>query len=128
MTDGEARMPVTMTDEAREYLYSSGPESAKLPQALSEAFQLEALSVIITMKMAAKNDMIPSIDKGKALLVTRISPSNPLPIPVVLPPFVIYTNADDLLEMRRGNIYGFNALKTAQEYVRLYRQYYKDAL
>ncbi len=126
----EERMPVTMTDEAKEFLYSSGPESAKFPQALSEAFQLESLSVVIDMEIIPKDAIFKTFshETDQRLIVTSVKPSEDIVLPVVMPPFTIYTNADDLKQMRVGNIYGFNALKTAAEYVRLYRQHYKDAL
>ncbi len=124
----EDRMPVEMTDEAREFMYSSGPESAKFPQALSEVFQIANLPVSIKMSIADKDTIFKTNEKDQQVIVTEVNPTVELSVPVVMPPFVIYTNADDLKQMRTGNIYGFNALKTAQEYTRLYRQHYKDAL
>jgi hypothetical protein len=125
---GEERMPVTMTEDAREFMYSSGPESAKFPQALAEAFQVSSLPVTIAMSLTKKNDIIPTNDRDEMLIVTEVNPTVDLNMPVVIPAFAMYTNSDDLKQMRHGAVYGFNALKTAVECVRLYRQHYKDAL
>lgn len=124
----EDRMPLIMTEDAREFLYSSGPESAKFPQALSEAFQLASLPVSIAMSIKNKNYIVPTSEPDAEFIVTEVNPTVNLDLPVVMPSFVMYTNSDDLKQMRHGTVYGFSALKTAQECVRLYRQHYKDAV
>lgn len=123
----EERMPVNMTEEAREFMYSSGPESAKFAQALGEAFQLAALPVTITMSTIDKNDLFATTTSGEMLIKTQVDPVEKIGLPVVMPSFIMYTNSDDLKQMRGGTIYGFNALRTAQECVRLYRQHYRIA-
>jgi len=120
------RVPVEYTGAGYEAVMTSGQEGVKLPQALGEIFAKEGLDVTITIDCDRKSKFFPGCDTEKVLLTIirpRIAPATKFD----KDPLVIYTNLDDLAELRIGRHYGFNAANTAKEFVRSYKQYYEIA-
>lgn len=118
------RVPVEYTRAGYDAVMTSGQEGAKLPQALGEIFAREGLQVTITIDCDYKSKFFPGCGTERVLL-TIIRPLIAPATKFAKDPLVIYTNVDDLSELRLGQRYGFNAAKTAQEFVRGYKQYYE---
>lgn len=115
-----------ITNQAYETLATSGREASLFPQALSEAFMSAGLPVTIALDIQPKSDHFVANDPDDQLLVTQIEPNHPVKEREhYVPPLKHLTNVSDLQELRIGGQYGFHALNTALEFVRLYKQYYQ---
>ena len=114
---------IAITEAAKDIVVRYGQEANKFPQALEDAFELAELEVNIQLSVIDKSEVFPG-ETGEILLRTEVTPLHEITLPVVQIPFVRYTNASDLGQLRVGTDFGFNALRTAKEVVRLYRQHY----
>lgn len=120
------RIPVEYTEAGYEAVMTSAQEGVKLPQALGEIFAKEGLEVTITIDCDYKSKFFPGCGTEKVLL-TIITPRIAPATKFMKDPLVIYTNLDDLAQIRTNRNYGFNAANTAREFVRAYKQYYEIA-
>lgn len=116
------RIPVSMDQATKEFLYSSGQEAAKFPQALGEAFMLAEANVTVSLALKIKHEIFPGVDPAEMVIETSVIPTEQ----TVMQPCVMYTNGGDFSQARMGTQYGFSAVKTANEFVRIYRTYEKS--
>lgn len=118
------RLPIEYTRTGFEAVMTSGQEGVKLPQALGEVFARENLEVRITIDCDYKNKFFAG-SGAERVLITCIYPRVMPATQFDKGPLTIFTNLADLSEIRGGQRYGFNALSTAKEFVRSYKQYYE---
>lgn len=123
MTVQVNRVPIKYTNAGYDAVMTSAQEGVKLPQALGELFAREGLAVTLTIDCDYKSKFF-SGSGTERVLITTIKPLIAPATVFVKDPLVLYTNLADLSEIRTVRRHGFDALKTAQEFVRQYKQYY----